>query len=27
LSDAQLNWWGKLLDRSGLPPLAKGGAQ
>lgn len=27
LSDAQLSWLGKLLDRSGLPPLAKGGAQ
>jgi hypothetical protein len=27
ISQAQADWLGKLLDRAGLPPLAKGGAQ
>lgn len=27
LSDAQLDWLAKLLERAGLPPLATGGAQ
>lgn len=26
MSEAQADWLGKLLDRSGLPPVAKGGA-
>ena len=27
MSEAQLSWLAKLLERAGLPPLAEGGAQ
>jgi len=27
MSEAQADWLAKLLDKCGLPPLAKGGAQ
>lgn len=27
MSEAQTDWLGKLLDRAGLPPLAKGDVQ